>query len=620
MPNHKAPVMNPSPLRTFTLPLRPLTLAVMLAAALPAQAQWANQEGLDAKVLHRFEKFSQDGNLQGVNPAMAPIAHKTDNGILLQGSTWTGRPAQDPAAFGMDAGGLSYLLTLDADGKPAAYQQAPIPAATGMVHSDLLDIGAGKVLASASHYVMTPTFAQINRLVVIQDGKTEILAPANTDFDGPLGGVGQHAIDDDGNTYYGTTSLSPTLVKRAADGTFSTIVDFLQYQSGKALLKGGYSTVLLWSKQDDHLYIASRMPVYEPNKTGDYPGVDTAATVYGALSRIPGRALRAGKVTADDIEVLHYFTEGNIANNTRENVNVMIEDGTWLYGGGAAGMWRFNRADIEGGVAFLPFSPDLSAVHTADAPNLAGGPAGAIQGPIALGLDGNIYGTSTQDASITAANSRGVIRANGQGALFRLVPGQAPDRSDDRIEAVRYFNDSEFGSGLFGVRAGPVVNGKHWLLGTTRTGGSLNPESDTSGLIYALEIDLPDIAFTEPLKADKSSYTTGERPVLTWTTTGAQKCLASGGWQGTQQASGRAQMPALATADTVIYSLTCEGLAGSQRSDASITVTQGDTPVQPVAPTEVQDVGGGATLPAGLAGLALLALLRRRPGRHACRT
>jgi MYXO-CTERM domain-containing protein len=79
-------------------------------------------------------------------------------------------------------------------------------------------------------------------------------------------------------------------------------------------------------------------------------------------------------------------------------------------------------------------------------------------------------------------------------------------------------------------------------------------------------------------------------------------------------------MPALATAGTVIYSLTCEGLAGSQRSDASITVTQGDTPVQPVAPTEVQDVGGGATLPAGLAGLALLALLRRRPGRHACRT
>lgn len=603
-------------------PLHPIMLQLCLSGLLgagamtPVHAQWAVQpEGMDIKALHRFETFLNNGQAAALNPMAPPVlASATSNSIVLQGTTIGGRPAKDPNAFGMDIGGVSYQLRVAPDGSTQQYEQWEMPSGTGWVNTALVDLGNGKYVGSSMHYQMSP-FGVIPQLAALADGKVTLLSPANNDYTGPLGGRNAATADPDGNIYYGHDTPH-LLIRRDTSGKHEVMVDFDQFfDSAKSLyLKGGSPVLLFWSQQDDYLYIGSTIPAYPSTH---YPGVaDPNSTMTSSLARIPGAVLRNGKPTADDIEVLQYITKGNcVASSSIERFETIVEDGTWLYGNCSNGLWRFNRAAPEQGVGFIQFQPDLSAVHSASSPNLAGGPAGFSAGPIVRALDGNIYATSSQDASITTAQRNGNIVAAGKGALLRIVTGTQPDRSDDRIETLRYFNDSILGQTPLGVYAGPVVNGKQWLLGASPEGGSLPDcqQNCTRGLVYALEVPLPPVTFKTPLASDKTSYAVGERPILTWESSGADRCTASGGWSGTQQTTDRFQLPALTQAGTVQYVLTCEGSAGSVSSETSITVTRNEvTPVTP--PTQEVDVGGGggSSAPMALTGLMLLALARRR--------
>ncbi|MGA8110582.1 MAG: beta-propeller fold lactonase family protein, partial [Acidobacteriaceae bacterium] len=90
--------------------------------------------------------------------------------------------------------------------------------------------------------------------------------------------------------------------------------------------------------------------------------------------------------------------------------------------------------------------------------------------------------------------------------------------------------------------------------------------------------------------------TLGAGATLTWSSTNATACTASGAWSGTQPTSGSAtESPTAAGTDT--YTLTCTGAGGSANQSATLTVAA------PAAPTTLISVspatitlGAGATL------------------------
>lgn len=92
--------------------------------------------------------------------------------------------------------------------------------------------------------------------------------------------------------------------------------------------------------------------------------------------------------------------------------------------------------------------------------------------------------------------------------------------------------------------------------------------------------------FTQMFTAAPSSVAPGATVTLTWATTGAAACSASGGsgsdgWTGSQPTSspsGGVKVPASMTAGVYTYALTCFGAGGSAAQTASVTVGPGAQP------------------------------------------
>ena len=76
---------------------------------------------------------------------------------------------------------------------------------------------------------------------------------------------------------------------------------------------------------------------------------------------------------------------------------------------------------------------------------------------------------------------------------------------------------------------------------------------------------------TVSLSANQSSIANGATTVLTWSSTYATSCMASGGWTGAKAMSGTFTTTTLTS--TTTYTLTCSGLAGTASQSATITVT-----------------------------------------------
>lgn len=80
----------------------------------------------------------------------------------------------------------------------------------------------------------------------------------------------------------------------------------------------------------------------------------------------------------------------------------------------------------------------------------------------------------------------------------------------------------------------------------------------------------PTISFT----VAPDSIATGESALLSWTTTDATTCAASGAWSGEVPTSSTGvSTGVVATAGTYTYTLTCEGEDGTATADATLTVT-----------------------------------------------
>ena len=113
-----------------------------------------------------------------------------------------------------------------------------------------------------------------------------------------------------------------------------------------------------------------------------------------------------------------------------------------------------------------------------------------------------------------------------------------------------------------------LTGGSHSLTIKNTSSGSCIPNLYTDVTnFYGTTAPLP--APTVALSASPTSLTSGQSSTLTWTSTNATSCTASGAWSGTEPLSGSLSTGALNQSST--YSLTCIGSGGS--ATASVTVT-----------------------------------------------
>lgn len=84
---------------------------------------------------------------------------------------------------------------------------------------------------------------------------------------------------------------------------------------------------------------------------------------------------------------------------------------------------------------------------------------------------------------------------------------------------------------------------------------------------------------TVTLSAAPTSVASGGTATLTWTTTNATSCTASGGWSGTKATAGTATSPAITTATT--FTLSCTGAGGTAQNSVTVSIV-GSTGVYPL--------------------------------------
>jgi hypothetical protein len=97
---------------------------------------------------------------------------------------------------------------------------------------------------------------------------------------------------------------------------------------------------------------------------------------------------------------------------------------------------------------------------------------------------------------------------------------------------------------------------------------------DKAGISGSASIVITDVTpvttATVTLTATPASITAGQSSTLTWSSTNATSCSASGGWSGAQAVGGSLMVSPAANST---YTLTCAGNGGSASASASITVT-----------------------------------------------
>ena len=153
----------------------------------------------------------------------------------------------------------------------------------------------------------------------------------------------------------------------------------------------------------------------------------------------------------------------------------------------------------------------------------------------------------------------------------------------------------------------PAATGSaSYTLTCTGTGGSGN----ATATVTVNPVGAP--APTVTISASPTTITLGASSTLTWSSTNATACTASGGWTGAQAVNGT-QAVTPAAPGSAAYTLTCTGSGGSGNATATVTVNPVTTPPPP------SKSGGGAF---GVLSLLLglpLAILRRAR-RHAKRS
>lgn len=247
------------------------------------------------------------------------------------------------------------------------------------------------------------------------------------------------------------------------------------------------------------------------------------------------------------------------------------------------------------------------------------------RGPMALGADGAIYGTTLSGGGNLCSPLNSAANTEvGCGAVYRFKPASITQGADGAISAsgfelVHSFSGND-GRKPVGLRAG----GDGRLYGATAMGGHyLNsagqPVATDFGTVFQLAVDSAETPRADAsLVASAGEIKAGETLSLTWITSNATQCTAAssaGDWTGAVPTQGSVDLkPARGT---YRYTLTCD-VAGSSGAQVSAnTVVYVSTPATAEDGNQVSyGNGGGGPLSLWLlAPLAGLALYRRRAAR-----
>ncbi|MGE0623707.1 MAG: hypothetical protein AB7I04_04555 [Pseudomonadales bacterium] len=144
------------------------------------------------------------------------------------------------------------------------------------------------------------------------------------------------------------------------------------------------------------------------------------------------------------------------------------------------------------------------------------------------------------------------------------------------------------GNGWSGARAtsgsesrGPLTSSSSFSLTCSGAGGSV---TQTRSVTVTAAPPAP--APTVSLSAASTLVNSGSSTTLSWSSTNATACTASGGWSGSRGTSGSASTGSIARQTT--FSLSCSGAGGSALAMVSISV-RGTVTLNWVAPTENVD-------------------------------
>ena len=279
------------------------------------------------------------------------------------------------------------------------------------------------------------------------------------------------------------------------------------------------------------------------------------------------------------------------------------------------------------GVQFLLDGVNLGAEDTSSPYSISWNTTSATNAShtiIARARDAAGNTTTSGSVSVTVNN-----------AVVTPPPSSTKFQTNDRVQVT--------GAEVLNVRATPSATGS--VLGT-QAGGNLGTITSQSTVFagsfnwwnvnfdtgvggwsaenfltkYTAPVVNPNPAPVTTLSASPSTITSGNSATLTWSSTNATSCTASGGWAGARATSGTSSFSP--TSNTT-YTLACAGAGGTDSK--SVTVTVSTTTVVPLPPSSgfpTPDILNDASFEAGFdgwttGGLGQLPSSSRVTGEHA---
>jgi hypothetical protein len=141
-----------------------------------------------------------------------------------------------------------------------------------------------------------------------------------------------------------------------------------------------------------------------------------------------------------------------------------------------------------------------------------------------------------------------------------------------------------------GTVVGPIATAGNYTYTLTCTGNG-GTNSQSANVLVTSSTTPPTV--TVDMSVSPQTITAGQSAVLSWTSTNAASCLASGSWSGAEPTTGSAiSTGTLSTAGLYSYTLACTGPAGSASSTATVTVN-------PAAAAVTNFAANPTTIPTG---------------------
>jgi len=216
------------------------------------------------------------------------------------------------------------------------------------------------------------------------------------------------------------------------------------------------------------------------------------------------------------------------------------------------------------------------------------------------------------------ASTNGPAATNPPFLTYTLSTGVSKDGASGSgaVESNQRLFGTLTGSGS-DLSGNPQVEFMPLALSWHGDGGTDSPASSTSvwldpshtGTLQLDALQLPS-APTVSVSVSPTSVTVGTSYTVTWSSTGATSCIASGAWSGSQALNGTLRVTPTASGDFT-YDLSCNNAGGTTRNAATEVVTP-STSGSSGASGSGGGGGGGSFGLLSLTGLAILRAARRR--------